>query len=179
MINISRSPFCLNTFKFVDEFSLVLMGCNSFVLLCLSDVIMADRIRLFQSAQKYQRLMGIYVTESNERAPFNYRNLFCLSCFAQFLVSSFLFFLFQADSFRDYADSFYVTMTSGSTCFYYVVQILQITNFDTLTKEFEDFIERSNLFHSTPFNLTKIFLCEFDFRCEQTAPVLCQTEQEY
>lgn len=156
MINISRSPFCLNTFKFVDEFSLVLMGCNSFVLLSLSDVIMADRIRLFQSAQKYQRLMGIYVTESNERAPFNYRNLFCLSCFAQFLVSSFLFFLFQADSFRDYADSFYVTMTSGSTCFYYVVQILQITNFDTLTKKFEDFIERSNLFHSTPFNLTKI-----------------------
>lgn len=154
---IVLSSLVLSPFEFVDEITSFLIRCNPFASLSLlSNIIMAGRICLFQSAQRYQRLMGIYATELNERAPFNYRNLFCLFCFTQFWISSFLFFLIRADSFRDYADSFYVTMTSGTICFQYVVQMLLITNFDKLTRKFEDFIEQSNLYSIQSDKITSV-----------------------
>lgn len=173
----------------VAEISSLLKCCNPFALLSLLNAIMAVRIRLFQSVRKYQFLMGIYVTDSNERAPFNYKNVIFLGSVAQLLISSLLFFVFQADSFREYANSFYATITAGSTCSYYVVQMLQIANFDMLTKQVEHFVEQSNSFHSTLYNSTKKFfhrifflwciLYVFPFRCDQTAPVLCQIECEH
>lgn len=104
---------------------------------------MAGRIHLFRSAQKYQRMMGIYSTELNECAPFSCRNLFFLMSFAHFCIPSFAFFVFEANSFKDYANSFYSFITSLAACTFYTVQMLQITNFDLLTKKFEEFIERS------------------------------------
>lgn len=88
-------------------------------------------------------MMGIYVTESNKPAPFNRQNFVFLLSYWLFFFPSFLFFVFEATTFRDYADCFYGFITSVSSSSYYVVQMLQVTNFVSLTKQYEDFIEQS------------------------------------
>lgn len=109
----------------------------------VSVVIMTGRIRLFRSVRKFQRTMGIYSTKSSKRAPLNFRNLFVLSCFAQLAIPSILFFVFKANSFKDYADCFYAFSTSFACSSHCVVQMLHINNFELLTKKFEEFIEQS------------------------------------
>lgn len=104
---------------------------------------MAGRIRLFRSVRKFQRTMGVYSTKPNQRAPFNYRNLFILSCYTQLTIPSTLFLVFKAKSFKDYADCFYAISTAFACGSHLIQQMLHITNFEKLTKKFEEFIEQS------------------------------------
>lgn len=104
---------------------------------------MAGRIRLFQSLQNNQRLMGIYTIEFNQLAPFSFINVFFLLSFAHFGIPATLFFVFKANSFKDYAESSYAYMTGAANTCFYILQMIHITNLDTLIKKFEGFIEQS------------------------------------
>lgn len=105
----------------VAEISSLLKCCNPFALLSLLNAVMAVRIRLFQSVGKYRFLMGIYVTECNERAPFNYKNFIFLGSVAQLLISSLLFFVFQA---VEQSNSFHSTLFNSTKKFFHRIFFL-------------------------------------------------------
>lgn len=127
-----KTPVHFSTF--VSEITAI-----SFVLI----TIMNGRIHLFQSVQKYQRWMGVYSTQWNTPAPFNYRTLLFLGSYVHFFIPSFSYFVFKATTFREYADCFYAFITSVSNCSFYVAQMVQVTNFDALIRNYEQFIEQS------------------------------------
>lgn len=122
---------------------------------------MAGPIHLFQSVRKCQRMMGIYLTESNELAPFNSKIFLTLFCLWEFFIPTFLFFVFKATTFRDYADCFYAFSSSCASTTHLIVQMVHITNFETLTKKFETFIEQSKKFELLNLSTFIIFSSEY------------------
>lgn len=139
---------------------------------------MASRIRLFRSVHKYQRWMGIFSTKLNEPTPFNGRNSFFIISLTHFWIPPFLFFAFKASSFKDYADCLYAFTTSFACYSHYIVQMIYITNFVSLTKNYEKFIEHSkykNAYLLLYANVQFIFSI-FYSRSEQKNTILCQIE---
>lgn len=68
-------------------------------------------MKLFQAIRDNLATFGIYQLEPSEKNPFNRRNLAVLLAFALSTLSAIAFFLFDADSFRESADSFFVWIT--------------------------------------------------------------------
>lgn len=104
---------------------------------------MAGRIRLFRTLLEYNRTMGIYSHQSNQKWPLNSMNWIFVIAFAKLFITTLAFFLFKAKSAVEYSWSFYIFTTETTTISYYLVQIFQITNTMALIEKFEIFIQES------------------------------------
>lgn len=109
-----------------------------------SDATMTNKIKLFQSVQKYNHTMGIRPHRPNQRWPLNITmNLIFLIGFAQMAVEAAAFLIYREKSTFEFGGSFYAVVTEACTSTFYLVQMWQITNISKLIKHFEEFIEKS------------------------------------
>lgn len=139
--DLTPSSECKTTHQYLNF--LIFIAWFPKNLFSFASITMAGRINLFRSIHKYQRMMGIYSTQTHQRAPFNYRSWIILGCFAHFCIPTALFFVLRATSFEDYAACFYAITTSFSCSSHYMMQMRHIKNYETLTEKYEEFIKQS------------------------------------
>lgn len=106
-------------------------------------VMMAGRIQLFRALLEYHRTMGVYSHQPNQKWSLNSMNWIFIIAFAQLLVTTLAYFLFQAKSADELGWAFYIFTTETTSLSYYLVQIGQISNTVELIGKFEKFIQES------------------------------------
>lgn len=108
--------------------------------------IMAGKIKLFQSVQKYHQTMGIFQLQPNQKwLTFNARNLLFLMSFAQLIVAPIAFSIFHAKTTIEFGSCYYAYISEIGSAIYFLIQMWQINNFCELIEHFEEFIEESML----------------------------------
>lgn len=95
-------------------------------------------MQIFQSLRSYMHIFGV---DPNQKSMFNYRNVSVLLVASQFLVSAAMFFIFEAETFREYTESFNVLSIASINTFMAIVIILKATQFHKLIEMFEQTIE--------------------------------------
>lgn len=95
-------------------------------------------MQIFHRLKSYFRFFGIQPTE---KATFNLRNMIYLSILSQFSFSAITFFIFRAKTFREYAESFYVSATAAINNFGATVTVLKAASIYRLIGNFEKTIE--------------------------------------
>lgn len=102
-----------------------------------------DSIKLFKFIQKTYRDIGIYPPEPNQsRSPINSKNCFFLYCLAQFSLTSYAYFWFQANSMIEYGMVFYTCSTTILSIVVYLIQIWQMKKFLNFIENCERFVEK-------------------------------------
>lgn len=106
--------------------------------------VMAGRIKLFQSVQKYHRTMGIVRLQPNQRwLTFNARNLIFLASFAHLFLITVGFSIFYAKTTMEYGTGYYAYISETGSTTYFLIQMWQINNFFKLIEHFQEFVEKS------------------------------------
>lgn len=104
---------------------------------------MAEGIKLFQSARKYNRSMSVYQHQSNQRWSFNAIKLVYLIGFAQMGIGTMVYSIFQAKSTIEFSACFYAYTTESASATFYLIDILKINSISMLIEHFQAFIEKS------------------------------------
>lgn len=141
---------------------------------------MTGEIKLFQSAQKFNRSMGIYPRHSNKKWSFNAINLVYLIGFAQMSIGTMVYSIFQAKTTIEFGACFYAYTTESTSATYYLIDMWKINNISLLIEHFQAFIEKSKVAHvwhvfckkNYSFHLKSAFPFKFVlFRSERTGGV--------
>lgn len=108
---------------------------------------MADKIKLFESVQKHNRSMGVYLHHKpNSDDPewsLNAKNLFVPTIAIQMAICTAAYAFREAETMSEYGACFYVNATAATTLSYYLIQLWQIKNILKLIEKFEGIIEKS------------------------------------
>lgn len=104
-----------------------------------------SKIKLFRLLQKPFGILGIFEPQQSQRHPFNWQNFVSLIFLGLYSASCGVFFLVEATTFRQYADSFYTSFSVGipfftcSTTISYVAQIYELIHgFEALIQKREN-----------------------------------------
>lgn len=108
-------------------------------------VTMTSSVKLFQAAQQYMQVTGIYPPQSGQIHSFNAKNVFFLFCLFMVFVLVVTFFLFQAKTSVEFSISFYCSVTSLTAIGILTMKILKIPRNFKMLKSLEKFIETSEL----------------------------------
>lgn len=132
---------------------------------------MARSIELFQFITEYYRWCRIYPLQpSQDHFSFNLRNLIYFVCWVQFLLTSILFLLFEANSMFHYGIVFYTLLSLICSMGMYLFPIFQRRNTFQFNKCCEGLIESSKLmsFRSALFRtITNYTIIRFCCRSER------------
>lgn len=102
-----------------------------------------SKINLFQFIQKYNRVIGIESSESNEICfAFNWKNLIFLVCEAQFIVALTAFISIEANSMLEYGITLFAITSSIFGVILHLNHSWEMINFSKLIKNGEKFIEK-------------------------------------
>lgn len=102
-----------------------------------------NKLKFFQLVQNIYRMVGIYPPKLNQHCLLNSKISFFLLMVVQFYISSFAFLLFEANSIREMADSFYVASSELLCITYMIVSLWKISDILDLITKYERFIEKS------------------------------------
>lgn len=101
-------------------------------------------IKLFQFSQKFYKRIGIDPSQSNVNSKsINWKNLLVLFVLIHFCISSFAYFLFEAKSTGERANSFYMSATELICIIFFSINIHNIDEIRSLIDKFEAFIQKS------------------------------------
>lgn len=70
-----------------------------------------QKIKLFQVIEEHWSIIGIQPISSPEKTPFNWRNILVISIVGVYFVSTTLFLLFDATTFRECEEAFFPWIT--------------------------------------------------------------------
>lgn len=106
---------------------------------------MTTQIKLFQSAQKYIRRLGIYPSQPNQSYSFNLKNAFSLSLLILMFIFRIAYFLYEAQTIAEHAQIFYLSVTEMALIVDFVTMCWKIGDILQLIEKFEQFIQKSKL----------------------------------
>lgn len=86
--------------------------------------------------------MGVNSSQLSEERLLNLRNLFGLFMFAQHTCSTSAFFLFKAQTFQEYSDSFYISSTALGAALNYTYVVCKMAKVFDLIQNLEKVIEK-------------------------------------
>lgn len=104
-----------------------------------------DKMKIFQLIQKTFEASGIRRAQAHKKHPFNKKNSTIYLFLIQFTISVHLFLIFQAETFREYADSFFMCMSTIFVFVCFMVTLWKQKNIFDLIDDFEDIIERRRM----------------------------------
>lgn len=116
--------------EFTCQFSLILAA-------------MAGKTQLFHSLWHSYRILGLYSPKTNQSHLFNWKVIFSLSFMVLMFMTSFAFFLWEAETLDDYGTSFYESLAEVSSVHNFMMNVWRTPLIIELVKNFEDFIESS------------------------------------
>lgn len=105
---------------------------------------MAALIKLFQSLQKYNQILGIHPTKPNQSYSFNLRSVFVLLSLISLFTSSAAYLVFKAEAIAEYAQCFYLCITPLAIFINFVAICLKMRNILQLIEKCEEFIQKSS-----------------------------------
>lgn len=97
-------------------------------------------MKIFQKIEELFDSMGI--RRQQQKHPFNARNSFIVALFAQFSATAFIYFLFKASTFSEFANSFYITATATFNIFTFPWNIFHTKQLFNLIDQLENIIEK-------------------------------------
>lgn len=105
--------------------------------------IMVVQTKLFQSFKRYNRVLGIHPTQSNQSYSFNLKSAIILSLYTSVFISTGSYLLFKAQTIPEFAQSFCLSVT----CFFIFMDFMAMSlgNRDILLliEKMEEFIQKS------------------------------------
>lgn len=116
--------------------------------LCSIHQVDSFMMRIFQSIQKHNAILGLNPPELFQMHPFNWRNVLCLFIFGQFFLLSCAFLFLKAEGFSQYAESFYVTSNMLASFFNFAVRVFKSQELNELVQNFEKAINKRKYFKS-------------------------------
>lgn len=108
---------------------------------------MAGKTQLFHSLRQLYQILGIYSSETNQTHLFNWRVIFVTSSMILAFITSFAFFLWEAETIDDYGTSFYGSITQLCSVHNFLTIVWKMPLILELFRKFETFIESSKLFY--------------------------------
>lgn len=103
----------------------------------------AGKLNLLQSVRKFQHILGVNTPRSDQRTPYNGRNLFIQFCVVQMFLSATAFFLFKAQSMYEYGLTLYASLTEVLTFVCMTTTLWKTKEIYTLIGNMENFIAKS------------------------------------
>lgn len=97
-------------------------------------------MKVIQQTVKYASVVGLQPLESNEKNPFNRRNIIILLLFGLFSTISANNFFFLANTIQEYTESFFVWMTMSITYIGFLTAILNLIDIYLMLENFEEII---------------------------------------
>lgn len=101
-----------------------------------------SEIKLFQILQKPFAILGISDPQKSQRHQFNARNFVCLLFLGLYTILTGLFFLVEAETFEEYADSFYASFSMATIFFTCSSTMSDVVEIYELTSGFEALIQK-------------------------------------
>lgn len=102
-------------------------------------------MKLFKVIEEYWVIIGIQPTEFPERTPFNRRNIMIISIIGVYIVSTTLFLLFDASTFRECEEAFFPWITLSIEYIGLIQQVLNINDVFKFLDKIEIFIDSGKL----------------------------------
>lgn len=99
-------------------------------------------MKIFQTFIINLRTAGIYWPQKYQTHPFNGKNIAILFNLGLFIVLAMVFILLEAETFSEYADSFYLIATTIFCEVMFVVTIWKTPKFFQLINDFETLIQK-------------------------------------
>lgn len=100
-------------------------------------------MKLFQLVQKYLNRIGIHWHRSDQQhSPINWIRIVYFTAYAQSIISSVGFMLYEAETAVEYGFAFYVFATACVAAAAVFVAIWKIENIINTIQSFENFIEK-------------------------------------
>lgn len=100
-------------------------------------------MKLFHHIRKWFETLGVYPVQWQRKSLWNERNLFVIISLVQMFISSLAYFLYEAKSIGEYADSFFMVFTNVVCVVFFSISIFKMSSIHMLIGEFEQFIEKS------------------------------------
>lgn len=100
-------------------------------------------MKLFQTIRGYLAIMGIEPSRQCKNYSFNFSSLVILTTLVHFTAATAAFILYDAESFKEVADSFYASSASLSAVLNLIETICNSSRFFALIEGFENTIESS------------------------------------
>lgn len=107
----------------------------------------ANQTILFHSLRQLYQRLNMYSPETNRTHPFSWKIVFAVSSILILFITSVAFFLWEAETLDEYGTSFYSSVTQLSTAFYFIVVVWRMPTILNLLKNFDEFIESSELIY--------------------------------
>lgn len=118
------------------HFTLVRFGCGT--------TLIGSKMILFQLVRKYFKRMGIYLQRPNQRnSSINCITFIYFTAFAQAIISSAAFILFEAETVVEYGFTFYVLTIACVASAAISIVHWNVGNIIAFVESFEAFIEKS------------------------------------
>lgn len=103
-------------------------------------------MKLFETVQKFYRLLGLHPSQQTQNCIFNARNILVLYIFVEGFTSTAAFGLFEAKSIAEFGNAFYAFITELLCFVYFSSTMGKMTNVLELMKKSRDIIQKSE-FH--------------------------------
>lgn len=102
-------------------------------------------MKIFQLLKKPFGVLGIHPPKSFDENPITLRRLITLFILIQFSIASIVFFLFEATTFIEYADSFYISATAMLKVCVFSAILWKLIKIFELIENFEEIIQNRAL----------------------------------
>lgn len=99
-------------------------------------------MKIFQYVQKLYGVLGIHQPNANKNNTWNRRKVLTYFMLVQLTGTSIIFFLFEAKTFKEYADSFYISATASLKVCTYTVSLWKMPKVFKLIDNFQNFIQK-------------------------------------
>lgn len=108
---------------------------------CIVSAVNKNRMKLFVSVRRFYEFMGVYPSQSQQKFPFNWRNLIILlSLIVTFGILA-CSFLFEVNTIIEYAESFYITITVLGSLINFFTSFWKTKNIYMFVEKLEKFSE--------------------------------------
>lgn len=102
-------------------------------------------MKIFQLLRKPFGVLGIYPPKRFDENPITFKRLITLFILVQFSLTSIVFFLFEAATFIEYADAFYISATAMLKVYVFSAILRKLIKIFELIENFESIIQNRAL----------------------------------
>lgn len=100
-------------------------------------------MKILESIQEILSKLGITSTQSDQKYPFNVRNMMCLFCFILMSISAFTFLIIEAGSVKEYLNILNTSLTSIIMGIEFILHLWKRRKLFEFIVNFEDLIQGS------------------------------------
>lgn len=136
-------------------------------------------MKLFFHIRKCFAIQGVHAVQTHRKSLLNPRNLFILFFLCQMFLESLAYFLYEAKTIGEYADTFFMIFTTMVCVIFFSIGIRKMSSIHKLIGEFEEFIDHSKLENLRKF-CTQLLTQSFEFRIGESsfARHVCRVDRQ-